>query len=123
MKRIRSFLGNSMPVAVSCALFVLAFGRTLNPTGEAPRWLLFLIGWLYGICVYALLRLFRVAPWGYPWLGLFVGPVPATVLLMNQDTPSEERGGVWVLSALLGLLLGIIEWARVRALPAEPDAD
>ena len=123
MKWMRSFLRNSMPVTVACALFVLALGRTLDPSGEAPRWALFLIGWLYGVCVYALLRLFRIAPWGYPWLGLFVGPVPASVLLMNQNTPSDERGGVWLLSALVGLLLGIIEWARVRALPAEVDGD
>src|SRR5262245_37918435 len=71
-----------------------------------------LVGWLYGVSVWGLMRLLPVAP-GWTWLaGIFAGPIPIA-LLMPSGTPAEERG-VILFGSLLGGLLGLLEVAHGR---------
>lgn len=78
-----------------------------------------LIGWLYGYAVLGLIRAFRVTP-GFYWLvGILCGPVPAVFLVGGMD--KEDRGGVVVLTALFGLVVGLIEWGhRIRVQREDP---
>jgi hypothetical protein len=43
--------------------------------------------------------------------GTTAGPLPIAVLV-GLETPHEDRAGMLVLCALLGLSIGILEWAR-----------
>ncbi len=112
MRKLWAFLGGLTPSALAGAFFLLTLGRVTEP-GQANRLALLLLGGLYGVGVVGLIRLFRVAPWAYPLAGLFCGPVPLA-LVLNRNMGGDERGGLWILSALLGLLIGALEWARVR---------
>lgn len=70
------------------------------------------VGWLYGIVVGALIRLFRAPGWAYPILGLFVGPVPFAFFI-GADVPGDARGIV-VVGIPAGLFIGFAEWMAVR---------
>ena len=80
---------------------------------SAEGWLLvvLLIGWLYGVAVLGLIRLFRVARWAYPLVGILCGPVPAGILFA-RSVSEEQWGGTLVLTAVGGLFVGTIEAAR-----------
>lgn len=67
-------------------------------------------GWLYGIVVSALVRLFRVPPPAYPLAGLVAGPVPLA-LLMPTDAPEADRAVIWI-GLFAGLVIGCVEWAH-----------
>ncbi len=112
MKRVRSFLEGLMPGGLVGGFFGLTLLRVIDPA-EAARLPAFLLGWLYGVGVVGLIRLFRVAPGVYPLVGLVCGPVPVA-LLFQAETKADERATLWLFSALLGLLIGSVEWARVR---------
>ncbi len=112
MRRMRAFLAGLMPGGLIGGFFVLTFLRVVDPSG-ASRLAAFLLGWLYGVGVLGLLRLFRVSPGVYPLVGLVCGPVPVA-LLLKSDTPDDQRGTLWLLAAVLGLLIGAVEWARIR---------
>jgi len=92
--------------------FLLGFGRAQDP--ELSRLGLLLLGGLFGVAMVALIRLFRIAPWGYPWAGLVSGLVPPGLFFGSGGT-GDERGGFLLISAVLGVLIGLLEWARVRA--------
>ncbi len=81
----------------------------------------FVGGWLLGVATLGLIRLFSVSPWAYPVVGLVAGPIPIALLvgLFGKDGASDEWGGAWVLSALFGAVVGVLEWARVRQLERE----
>ena len=70
------------------------------------------LGWIYGVVVGRLIRWFGVIPGMYPLVGLLSGPVP--FLLLPFGMTKEERGGVWFATALLGFLVGCVEWAHRR---------
>jgi hypothetical protein len=70
------------------------------------------LGWLYGVVVGAVMRLFRVPPGAYPLTGLLAGPVPIALLVPSSASP-ETRGLVW-LGAIFGLVIGLVEWACAR---------
>lgn len=110
--RIRGFLGSLMPAGLVGAFFLLVVGRLMEP-GQANRVALFAFGWLYGVGVLALIRLFRVTPGVFPLVGLVCGPVPVA-LIANAGMQRGDLGGLGVLTALLGVVVGTIEWARVR---------
>jgi hypothetical protein len=109
MKRLRRFLGGLMPAGLVGAFATLSVGRTLDPEGSRTG--LLLVGWIYGVAVVGILRIFRVPPWCYPWLGLVCGPVPAALLPSGDQEPGD-RGGLLLITALLGLLVGLVEWGR-----------
>ncbi len=75
-----------------------------------------ILGWLYGVIVGGLLRLFRVPAGAYPLIGLISGPLPFA-LLMPVSASQDERGLIWV-GMLAGLVLGCVEWAHARYLAA-----
>jgi len=90
---------------------LMALGRAQDP--ELSRLGLLLLGGLFGIAMVGLIRLFRIAPWGYPWAGLVSGLVPPG-LFFGAGGSGDDRGGFLLISALLGVLIGLLEWARVR---------
>lgn len=116
MRRVAALLASFAPAALAGGLFLAAFGAVQSP--GKPVLGALLVGALCGVVVAGLLRLFRVAPFGYPVAGLFCGPVPFLLLSARSVQGSDERAAVWLVSALFGLLVGALEWARVRrALP------
>ena len=115
--RTRRFLGNVMPAGLTGAFVVFAVGRVGEPA-DTNRVGLLLLGWFYGVGILGLIRLFRVAPWCYPWVGFVAGPVPLA-LFVHEGVDAKERGFLLVLTALFGFLVGLIEWGRVRRLEAD----
>jgi len=87
---------------------------------NANRFGLLLVGSLYGIAVVGLVRLFRVAPWCYPIVGLVCGPVPFA-LLAHPGMEEELRGGMLPLTAIFGLIVGFVEWGRTRRSNDSPE--
>jgi len=112
--------------------FLAALGSPAGMTGALAGFVLFgigdslpagllglVIGWLYGYAVVGLIRAFRVTP-GFYWLvGVLCGPVPFVFLAGGVE--KEDRGGVVVLTALFGLVVGLVEWGhRIRVQREDP---
>ena len=111
----RRFFGSVMPAGLAGAFLFLTLCRAANPTAD---WLGALIlasisGWLYGVGVLGLVRLFRVARWALPLAGLLAGPVPLALLFQGGKDSGDDRIGLCVLAALLGILIGLLEWAHL----------
>ncbi|MAB81468.1 MAG: hypothetical protein CMJ89_19175 [Planctomycetes bacterium] len=115
-KTLLRFAGSLAPSAMAGGAFLMAVGRGSDPS--LSRLWLILLGGLLGVAICGMIRLFAIAPWGYPWAGLFCGLVPPG-LLFDLNSGAEDRGGLLVACALVGFLLGLIEWARVRGLGRE----
>lgn len=109
MKRLRRFLASYAAPGLAGALFLLAMGRFGEP--GSSRLALFLMGWLYGVAVGALVRAFPTSPSAYPLAGLFVGPLPAALLWSG----AEDGVAVWVVTAVLGVAIGVFERVRSSA--------
>lgn len=115
MRRLLAVLAGLLPSVLGGAFFLLAFGKVVDPA--APAGALLVVGGLSGTVIVGLVRLFRIAPFGYPFAGLLCGPLPFFLILRGtSEGPQDEgsRAGVWLASALLGAILGVLEWARVR---------
>ncbi len=108
----RAFLG---PSAVTGA-FLGAAIVAAQPGGSGLAGLV--LGWLYGVVVGGLMRLFRVRPGAYPLAGFLAGPVPVALLTFPDASP-DMRGVVW-LGFVVGLVLGCVEWAHSRCLEKPP---
>lgn len=110
-RRVLAVLGGLGPSLLGGAFFFGALGpatdRAAGPLGSM------VLGALMGAAVVGLIRLFRVAPWGYPVAGVLCGPIPL-VLLLAGKAKEGELFGVWLLGAVFGLLIGLLEAARVR---------
>ena len=76
----------------------------------------FLFGALFGVVILTAIRFFRTDRWGYPIAGLLSGAVPLIVVPMS----GKDLGGLWIVSALLGVLIGLLEWERTSRLAREP---
>jgi len=114
MRRFARFLGRLVGGVHHAGLagaFVFLAMLATDPSAKLAT--SFLLGGVYGIGVLALIRLFRVSPCAYPVAGLIAGPVPAA-LFLARSLEGEEWGGIWLLLALLGALIGTLEWARMR---------
>lgn len=117
MRRMKRFLADSAPSVLAGAFFSLALFR--GEGDEGGRLGALILGALYGLSVLGLLRLFRTRSFGYLVAGMIAGPVPMA-LLLPAPLPEAERGGAWLVTALLGFCVGALEWARVRsAAPAD----
>ena len=98
--------GASTPPAdrAFCCAFPSTANRWVRSWVHAPaethRLELLGLGWLYGVVVLGLIRIFPVAPRGRPLAGLLCGPVPAA-LLLPADLDADERRVLWLLGALL----------------------
>lgn len=98
-----------LPAGVGGAFLGLTLLQ-LNPGSHRLAGLV--VGWLYGISVWGLMRLFSFGP-NWAWLaGILAGPIPFALLLPG-DTPASERG-VILLGCLTGGLLGLLEVAHAR---------
>ena len=127
MRRVSKFLARQMPAGLVGSFFLLTFAASEAFEVRVPRLVVggafvAVAGWLLGVVVVAIIRRFRVAPWAYPIAGLFSGPIPF-VLLFARSTTKEEWGGVWLVSALLGAMIGFVEWARVQRVERERSSD
>lgn len=124
MKKLRRLL--TRPSALAGALLGAAIVAA-QPGGAGLLGLV--LGWLYGLVVGGLMRLFAVPAGAMPLTGLLAGPLPFA-LLMPASAGQDERGLIWV-GMLAGLVLGCVEWAharhRLRSAPfqaaADPDAE
>ncbi len=125
MKALRRFLSGVMPAGLTGAFLIATAFRVMEPS--KGLWLGPLVfGWVYGVGVLGLTRLFRVSRWGVPVVGLVCGPVPVVLLLPADVNSGEERAGLWLLGAIVGLLIGLVEAARLRKVSdgeAASDAD
>ena len=65
-----------LPPALAGGFLGLAVFRVGDPAQPGAGIGGFLAGWLYGLAVTGLIRLFRVEPCAFPLVGLFCGPVP-----------------------------------------------
>ena len=79
-----------------------------SPGGVGILGLVF--GWAYGMVVGALIRAFRVPPAAYPLAGLLAGPLPFAVFMTKASAPDARP--LAIVGLLLGLILGLVEWAR-----------
>ena len=93
------------------AMFATFVGRMQPESGRRAVIFLVLAGALYGLGVLGLIRLFRTRSFGYLAAGLLCGPFPVAVLVDGNGTEGD-RAGMFVVCALLGLLIGALEWAR-----------
>ena len=110
--RLRAFLGGLVPSALGGAFFLTALSQVLDPSQRIGDSLV--IGAIAGVAVVGLIRLFRVAPWGYAVAGVVCGPIPFLLLARSEPIREGDRFGVWLVGAFFGLVLGLLEWARVR---------
>jgi hypothetical protein len=111
MKRLARKIGNvlRLPAGVGGAFLGLAVFQLGAGNNRLAG---LVVGWLYGVSVWGLMRGLSV-PAGWSWLaGFFAGPVPIALLLPG-DTPSDDRG-VIVLGCVFGCLLGLLETAHAR---------
>ncbi len=95
------------------AFFFLATGRIADPT-QTQRLALLVMGALYGLAVLGLLRLFRVRGFGLVVAGMLAGPVPLALLMPVPENPADI--GILWLAAVLGALIGALEWMRLPKL-------
>ena len=117
MRRVFSFLGGLVPAMLGGAFFVVSFAGVVDPGKPALGGLV--VGALCGAAVVGLIRLFRIAPFGYAAAGLVCGPLPFLVLSQGDGTSGDDRFRLWLVGAFFGLLIGVLEWARVRRLEAD----
>ena len=117
IQKFKSFLGGLMPVGLAGAFLavIVSIGER-KPGGPlqslAALIAFMLIGWLLGVAILGLIRLFRVAPWAYPFVGMLCGPFVAA-LFMNSGNTNKDAAGMLLLFAALGALAGLIECARI----------
>lgn len=114
-KKARAIL--AAPSGLAGAFFTTILFNLVSEQGNPVGGLL--IGWIYGVAVGGLMRLFRVKSGALPLVGLLCGPVPF-LILFSAASSLEDRGGAVLSSALLGLVIGLLEWARQRRAEA-PD--
>lgn len=110
--RLRAWTAGWGTACLTGAISFLVVGRI----SSQPVVPMLLVGALYGLGVLGILRLFPVHRWGLAVAGILAGPVPAA-LLMGGGGTNDDRGGAILATVVLGLLVGLLEWARqARAL-------
>lgn len=110
MRRLRATLAGDWLVSVwTGAAFGLLIGRLEMPN---PILVVMAFGGLYALAVHGLMGLFGVRRWGWLVAGLLAGPIPFALLFAHGRVTQDERGGGIAMGMLLGLLLGLVRWAR-----------
>jgi len=113
-----AFLASLMPAGLTGAFVALCF--RLGEPGQPNRMALLLVGWIYGVAVLGLIRLFRVRPGLYPLVGFLCGPVPLALIAQGDMDPGGLGGGAAV-AAVGGAIVGAVEWGRLRRRDLEPE--
>jgi hypothetical protein len=115
--RLRRAVSGAWTSALAGGLFLLPLAR-LSRAGEAPLLgqllVTFLVGALYGLVILGVIRLFRTSSWGHLVAGPLAGLLPVAVVAPAK-VAKEDLGGLFLLSAILGLLIAVLEWARLSA--------
>ena len=129
--RIRHAFRGTWTAMVCGGLFCLPIGRLVT-AGQVENFFARMIvtaifGALCGVVILGALRLFRTSSWGFPIAGPLAGTLPI-VVMVPAKTSQDDFGGLWLLSAILGLIIGLLEWRRVSAeaelnLEAQPSHD
>jgi hypothetical protein len=110
MRRLRALLAGDWLVSVwTGAVFGLLIGRLEQPN---PILVVMAFGGLYALAVHGLMGLFGVRRWGWLVAGVLAGPFPFALLFAHGRVTQDERGGGIAMGMLLGLLLGLVRWAR-----------
>lgn len=125
IQRVRAWCTASLPAAVTGAFFLLGTSTVLaGEFGPVHALLLLAVGGIYGMAIRAVMGFFPVDRWGLVVAGLLSGPIPGVLILSLRRrtwSDSDDRGAVWLFALLLGLLVGLIEWAvearRARDFP------
>ena len=121
INKVKRFIGGLMPVGLAGAfLLVIVTAQDRNPDKHLIGFLIshMIPGWLLGVAALGLIRLFRVASWAYPFVGLLVGPFIAA-LFVNSETGAGKWGEIALVLAILGAIVGLIECARVSRVRQE----
>lgn len=116
MRRLKLTIAGLVPAGMAGAFVALTLGRT-NPEEFHARLPLLILGGLWGVAVVGLIRLFRVRPWAFGLVGFLCGPVPTFLLGPGREAREAEQGdrlGIWLVLSLLGMLIGLLETARVQ---------
>ena len=116
MRRLGAVVGSLMPGGLAAAFCFLGVVRAMDP--GTPRSVALFLGWLAGAALVGLMRLFRVASWALPLTGILSGMFLMGIA-MGSDSSNEDRGGALFLGAILGLIVGLVEWARVQRVGRE----
>lgn len=114
MRILGRAIASVAPALLAGAFYVSGIAMLFEKTG--PREFVggFVFGAVYGLAVLGLLRLFAVARWAFPVAGILVGPIPAALITSaGRGMNTEDRAGFWLLTTILGLLVGLLEWARL----------
>ena len=115
LSRIRRWTHSYRLAILAGGIFALPMSK--EATGGLPVHLVavvasFLFGALFGVVILTAIRFFKTARWGYPIAGILAGSVPIVVIPAQK----EELGGLWLVSAFLGLMIGLLEWERTSRL-------
>lgn len=114
-KRLWAWLASSLPAALTGAFFLLGCSVIVaSQFGPAQALLILLVGGIYGVAIRAVMGLFPVERWAYIFTGLLAGPIPGAIVLSLRHrswTSNDDRGGAWLFAVLLGILVGLVEWA------------
>ncbi len=112
-------LGSLLVLTVSAQERVLAeepAARVITYIGQLV--VLSIPGWLLGVVTVGMIRLFRVAPWAYPFVGMVVGPFIGS-LFIHEANVNKEWGAIALVLSVFGLLVGLVECGRVSLLQKE----
>lgn len=112
MARLRTWVAGWWTAMLAGALFLAVVVRAIgSPLAHVVP--MAFVGALIGLVILGLIRAFGTRRWGYVVAGLLAGPFP--FLLMEQSETTDDRGGALVGGLILGLAIGLLEWARVSS--------
>lgn len=123
LSRLRS--GDWLASVLTGVFFATVVGRIDRPH---PILAVALLGAVYALAVHGLMSLFGVRRWGWVVAGILCGPLPAALLASASPDKADERGGAILVALILGILLGLVRWARearreaAAGAPADPDS-
>lgn len=105
----RLLRGDWLASVLTGVFFATVVGRIDKPH---PILAVALLGGVYALAVHGLMSFFGVRRWGWVVAGILCGPLPAALLVSSDPAKGDERGGAILVALILGILLGLVRWAR-----------